>query len=77
MRVESETTRPDSRDESPYCVIEDRLAGLRAEHRYRFLRRVETAQEARITLDGESVLLFCSNNYLGLANHPDLKAAAS
>ena len=59
-----------------YPLIEDRLEALRAEHRYRFLRRVESAQEARIKLDGESVLLFCSNNYLGLANHPELQAAA-
>jgi len=62
--------------EKPYPLIEDCLERLRAEHRYRFLRRVETAQDARILLDGQSVLLFCSNNYLGLANHPALQAAA-
>ncbi len=62
--------------EGPYLLIEDRLKKLRSEDRYRFLRRVDTAQEARITLDGASVLLFCSNNYLGLANHPELQAAA-
>lgn len=62
--------------EGPYLLIEDRLKKLRDEDRYRFLRRVDTAQEARITLDGKPVLLFCSNNYLGLANHPELQAAA-
>jgi len=56
--------------------VEDRLASLRAAHRYRFLRSVETAQESRIVLDGRPVVLFCSNNYLGLANHPELKEAA-
>jgi 8-amino-7-oxononanoate synthase len=75
MRAEGEA-QPNRNAEKPYPLIEDRLEKLRAEDRYRFLRRVETAQESRITLDGEPVLLFCSNNYLGLANHPDLRAAA-
>ncbi len=67
---------PGRSTDGPYSLIENRLERLRSEDRYRFLRRVETAQEARIALDGRSVLLFCSNNYLGLANHPDLRAAA-
>ena len=67
---------PETNAEKPYPLIEDRMERLRTEHRYRFLRRVDTAQEARILLDGEPVLLFCSNNYLGLANHPALQAAA-
>jgi 8-amino-7-oxononanoate synthase len=71
---------PESREETNGqkrdSAIEARLRRLRDEHRYRFLRRVETAQEARILLDGKSVLLFCSNNYLGLANHPALRTAA-
>jgi glycine C-acetyltransferase/8-amino-7-oxononanoate synthase len=74
MKPDTQEQKRDSQKQ--YTLIEGRLEKLRAEHRYRFLRRVESAQEARITLDGESVLLFCSNNYLGLANHPALKAAA-
>jgi 8-amino-7-oxononanoate synthase len=38
-------------------------------------RLLETAQTANITVDGEQVLSFCSNDYLGLANHPKLIAA--
>jgi 8-amino-7-oxononanoate synthase len=60
----------------PYRLIEERLERLRLGNRYRSLRRVESSQAARILLDGKEVLLFCSNNYLGLADHPALKAAA-
>ena len=60
-----------------YLSIEKRLNDLHAEERYRFLRCVETAQDTQIVLDGQKVLLFCSNNYLGLANHPSLKNAAA
>ena len=56
--------------------ILERLAHLREQNRYRFLRTVESAQSARISMDGRQVLLFCSNNYLGLADHPALKEAA-
>jgi glycine C-acetyltransferase len=43
---------------------------------YRRLRLVAGTQEGTIVLDGREVLLFSSNNYLGLANHPALKRAA-
>src|SRR5215470_4405362 len=42
----------------------------------RALREVDGAQESRIVLAGRSVLSLCSNNYLGLATHPDVVAAA-
>ncbi len=35
--------------------------------------RIEGEQNARVIVDGKEVLLLCSNNYLGLANHPTLK----
>ena len=43
---------------------------------YRRLRCIESAQEASVTIDGRRYLLFCSNNYLGLATHPRVVAAA-
>ncbi|MGD9764308.1 MAG: 8-amino-7-oxononanoate synthase [Candidatus Binatia bacterium] len=46
-------------------------AGLR-----RALRPVDGPQDARILIDGRAVLSLCSNNYLGLANHPEVIEAA-
>ncbi len=40
------------------------------------LRTIESPQGAWIHVDGRRVLNLCSNNYLGLANHPKLKQAA-
>jgi glycine C-acetyltransferase len=43
---------------------------------YRSLKQVESAQGGRVLVDGRDVLLLCSNNYLGLADHPRLKEAS-
>ncbi|WP_316369771.1 8-amino-7-oxononanoate synthase [Candidatus Thiodiazotropha sp. CDECU1] len=47
-----------------------RQAGL-----YRSRRVVSTAQQPELVVDGKRVTAFCSNDYLGLANHPDVIAA--
>src|SRR5690348_11745323 len=51
------------------------LAGRRAAHLYRERRLLQSAQGPQVTVDGKSYLAFCSNDYLGLANHPDVVAA--
>lgn len=56
--------------------IEERLAELREHGLYRRMRLVSGPQGPRVVLDGKPVLLLCSNNYLGLANHPAVCAAA-
>jgi glycine C-acetyltransferase/8-amino-7-oxononanoate synthase len=43
----------------------------------RRLRMVSGPQGPRVLLDGEPVLLLCSNNYLGLADHPRVREAAA
>lgn len=48
------------------------LAELGEQGMLRELRTVAGAQDAKVVLDGRQVLLLCSNNYLGLANHPAL-----
>ncbi len=56
--------------------ITDELDSLTAAGLYRSLSLVEGIQAGHVSLNGKEVLLLCSNNYLGLANHPALKAAA-
>jgi 8-amino-7-oxononanoate synthase len=57
--------------------VAERLEELRASGLHRRLRLIEGAQGARVQLDGEPVLLLCSNNYLGLADHPKVREAAA
>jgi glycine C-acetyltransferase/8-amino-7-oxononanoate synthase len=54
-----------------------RLDDLRGRGLRRRLRLVEGAQGPRVLLDGRPVLLLCSNNYLGLAEHPRVREAAA
>lgn len=53
------------------------LAGIDAANLRRVLREVASPQGARLHLAGGEVLNFSSNDYLGLANHADLKTAAA
>jgi 8-amino-7-oxononanoate synthase len=56
--------------------IDTELQRLKQDGLYRRLRRVDGAQDSTLTLDGREVINFSSNNYLGIANHPALAAAA-
>src|SRR5438094_10236000 len=53
-----------------------RLSRLRDEGLYRELRRLDSPQSPHIEIDGQPLLNFSSNDYLGLANDPQLKEAA-
>jgi glycine C-acetyltransferase/8-amino-7-oxononanoate synthase len=57
--------------------IAERLEELQDQGLYRRLRLIGGPQGPRVTLDGNQVLLLCSNDYLGLANHPRVKGAAA
>ncbi len=52
-----------------------RLAERRAAHLLRRRPLLEGPQGPEVRVDGQSLLAFCSNDYLGLANHPDVIAA--
>ncbi len=55
----------------------DELAAIETQGLFKRERIITSPQSAEITLaDGRSVLNFCANNYLGLADHPDIIAAA-
>ena len=57
--------------------IQDRLDELKELGLYRRMRQVSGPQGPRVVLDGKPVLLLCSNNYLGLADHPRVREAAA
>lgn len=52
------------------------IDGLKEQGLYNRIRTIGSAQGAWLTVDGKNVLNFCSNNYLGLANHPKIVEAA-
>jgi len=57
--------------------LQTQLAALTAEGLYKNERIITSQQDADVEiLGGKQVLNFCANNYLGLANHPELVAAA-
>ena len=60
----------------PADFLQAELEQIKSAGLYRRLRRVESDQGPTLMIDGREVINFSSNNYLGLANHPALAAAA-
>ncbi len=63
--------------ETGTAELEERLAEIERLGRSRRLRLVSGPQGPTVLLDGQPVLLLCSNNYLGLADHPQVREAAA
>ncbi|PLO72284.1 glycine C-acetyltransferase [Klebsiella michiganensis] len=59
-----------------YKQLTNDLDTARVEGLFKEERIITSAQQADITVGGSQVINFCANNYLGLANHPELIAAA-
>ena len=59
-----------------YSALVDDLAALDEKNLRRTRRTLDTPQSAHVTVDGKNYVAFCSNDYLGLASHPELIAAA-
>jgi 8-amino-7-oxononanoate synthase len=57
--------------------VAERLEELRRAGLHRRLRLIQGPQGPRVLLDGANVLLLCSNNYLGLADHARVREAAA
>ena len=63
--------------DTTFARYASQLAGLREQGLFKAERVITSPQSAQITLaDGRTVLNFCANNYLGLADHPEVIAAA-
>ncbi len=59
-----------------YSALVDDLAALDEKNLRRTRRTLDTPQSAHVTVDGKNYVAFCGNDYLGLASHPELIAAA-
>ena len=57
-------------------ILNSELEKIKNQGTYKSERIIETAQEAEINVLGKKVLNFCANNYLGLANNPEIRKAA-
>jgi glycine C-acetyltransferase len=49
---------------------------LKAEGLYFYMRKLESSSESRVQVNGQEMLMFASNNYLGMTTHPKVKEAA-
>jgi len=56
--------------------VTQEINSLKEQGLYNNIRTLSSPQGAWLTVDGKNVLNFCSNNYLGLANHPKIVEAA-
>lgn len=61
---------------APLAWIQDEIESLKTSGLYNRIRTLSSPQGAWLVVDGKKVLNFCSNNYLGLANHPKVVQAA-
>jgi glycine C-acetyltransferase len=57
-------------------LLRNQLDDLQSKGLYKRERLIQSPQGTAITVNGREVVNFCANNYLGLANHPEIVAAA-
>ncbi len=56
--------------------IEDELAALKEQGLFTNIRTIESPMDGWVIIEGRRMLNMCANNYLGMANHPRIRAAA-
>ena len=63
-------------------ILKDKLSEYDAPQKimeagiYHYLREIESIQDTEVFIDGKKVLMFGSNSYLGMTNHPKVMEAA-
>lgn len=63
-------------------ILKEKLSGYDAPQKamengiYPYFREIESDQDTEVLINGKKILMFGSNSYLGLTNHPRVKAAA-
>ncbi len=55
-----------------YSILSQELSSIKEKDLFRFMRTIRSTQGPVVNIDGRDIILLCSNNYLGLANHPEL-----
>jgi len=58
-------------------AFSSRVSKIKEQDLYFYLQRIDAIDGARVTIDGESRVMFSSYSYLGLVNHPRIIEAAS
>jgi 8-amino-7-oxononanoate synthase len=61
---------------SKFDFLGNELAELEKEGLYRSIRKIDKVQGSKCWIQGKELINFCSNNYLGLADHPKVKQRA-
>ncbi len=56
----------------PFSQLAPSLDDIARQGLYRSRRVIESPQGIHLQIDGKTIVNFCSNDYLGLANHPDV-----
>lgn len=59
-----------------FAETSERVRSLREQGSYFFFRKLESAQDTEVIVDGRRVIMAGSNNYLGLTSHPRVREAA-
>ena len=69
--MEEKSTKNECRTVQRRRARQRRAAGL-----YPYFRSISSGQDTEVILDGKKTLMFGSNSYLGLTNHPKIEEAA-
>jgi len=59
-----------------YSILTGELENIKESKTFKYEVPLESQQGGLVTVDGKQVVMLASNNYLGLSNHPRIKAAA-